>query len=38
MDVLTLSRLQFALAAGIHYLYPPLSIWPGSVLVLIEGL
>jgi cytochrome d ubiquinol oxidase subunit I len=38
MNVLTLSRLQFALTAGIHYLYPPLSIGLGVVLVIIEGL
>ena len=37
MDVLTLSRFQFALTAGIHYLYPPLSIGLGVVLVIIEG-
>ncbi len=38
MDVLALSRLQFALTAGIHYLYPPLSIGLGVLLVVIEGL
>jgi len=38
MDVLTLSRVQFALTAGIHYLYPPLSIGLGVVLVIVEGL
>jgi cytochrome d ubiquinol oxidase subunit I len=38
MDVLTLSRVQFALTIGIHYLYPPLSIGLGVVLVVIEGL
>ena len=38
MDVLSLSRFQFALTAGIHYLYPPLSIGLGVMLVLIEGL
>ena len=38
MDVLTLSRLQFALTAGIHYLYPPLSIGLGVMLVIVEGL
>jgi cytochrome d ubiquinol oxidase subunit I len=37
MDVLTLSRFQFALTAGIHYLYPPLSIGLGVVLVIVEG-
>src|SRR5215472_8576892 len=38
MDVLTLSRFQFALTIGIHYLYPPLSIGLGVVLVIIEGM
>jgi len=38
MDVLTLSRVQFALTVGIHYLYPPLSIGLGVVLVIVEGL
>jgi cytochrome d ubiquinol oxidase subunit I len=38
MDVLSLPRFQFALAAGIHYPYPPLSIGLGVMLVLIEGL
>lgn len=38
MDVLTLSRLQFALTIGIHYLYPPLSIGLGVMLVIFEGL
>jgi cytochrome d ubiquinol oxidase subunit I len=38
MDVLILSRLQFALTAGIHYLYPPLSIGLGVLLVIMEGL
>jgi cytochrome d ubiquinol oxidase subunit I len=34
MSVLTLSRFQFALTIGIHYIYPPLSIGLGVVLVL----
>jgi cytochrome bd ubiquinol oxidase subunit I len=38
MDVLSLSRFQFALTAAIHYVYPPLSLGLGVVLVLIEGL
>jgi cytochrome d ubiquinol oxidase subunit I len=38
MSVLTLSRFQFALTIGIHYLYPPLSIGLGVLLVIIEGL
>jgi cytochrome d ubiquinol oxidase subunit I len=36
MDVLTLSRLQFAATVSFHYLYPPLSIGLGVILVLIE--
>ena len=38
MDVLLLSRFQFALTIGIHYIYPPLSIGLGVTLVIIEGL
>jgi cytochrome d ubiquinol oxidase subunit I len=38
MDVLTLSRFQFALTIGIHYIFPPLSIGLGVMLVLFEGL
>jgi cytochrome d ubiquinol oxidase subunit I len=38
MDVLTLSRFQFALTTAFHYLYPPLSIGLGVVLVIVEGL
>jgi len=38
MDVLTLSRIQFGLTIGFHYLYPPLSIGLGVMLVLMEGL
>ncbi len=38
MDVLTLSRIQFAVTICFHYLYPPLSIGLGIVLVLMEGL
>jgi cytochrome bd ubiquinol oxidase subunit I len=37
-DVLWLSRLQFAFTISFHYIYPPLSIGLGVVLVLIEGL
>jgi cytochrome d ubiquinol oxidase subunit I len=37
MDVLTLSRLQFALTASFHYLYPPLSIGLGIMLVIMEA-
>jgi cytochrome d ubiquinol oxidase subunit I len=38
MDVLLLSRIQFAFTAAFHYLYPPLSIGLGVLLVLIEAL
>jgi cytochrome d ubiquinol oxidase subunit I len=38
MDVVMLSRIQFAVTIGFHYFYPPLSIGLGLVLVLMEGL
>ncbi|HVM48887.1 MAG TPA: cytochrome ubiquinol oxidase subunit I [Candidatus Acidoferrum sp.] len=38
MDVLLLSRIQFALTSAFHYLYPPLSIGLGVMLVIIEAL
>ena len=38
MDVEILARLQFALTIMFHYIYPPLSIGLGVVLVIIEGL
>ena len=38
MDVLLLSRLQFAFTIGFHYIYPPLSIGLGVVLILVEGM
>lgn len=38
MDVLLLSRLQFALTIAFHYLFPPLSIGLGLLLVLNESL
>ena len=38
MDVLLLSRIQFALTSSFHYLYPPLSIGLGVMLVIMEGL
>ena len=37
MSVEILSRLQFAFNIAFHYLYPPLSIGLGVVLVLLEG-
>ena len=38
MDVLTLSRIQFGATIAFHYIYPPLSIGLGIMLVLMEGL
>src|SRR5215469_8865640 len=37
MDVLTLSRIQFGFTIGFHYIYPPLSIGLGVMLVLMEA-
>ncbi|HTR41560.1 MAG TPA: cytochrome ubiquinol oxidase subunit I [Pseudomonadales bacterium] len=37
MDVLTLSRIQFGLTIGFHYIYPPLSIGIGVMLVIMEA-
>ena len=36
MDVEILARLQFAITIMFHYIYPPLSIGLGLILVLIE--
>src|SRR5512137_669903 len=38
MDVLTLSRIQFAATISFHYIYPPLSIGLGVMLVIFEAL
>jgi cytochrome d ubiquinol oxidase subunit I len=38
MDVLFLSRIQFALNTCFHYLYPPISIGLGIMLVVMEGM
>ena len=38
MDVLMLSRLQFAFTIMFHYLFPPLTIGLGVVLVYLEGM
>ena len=38
MDVLTLSRIQFGATIAFHYIYPPLSIGLGVLLVGMEGL
>src|SRR5881396_666719 len=37
-DVVVLSRLQFALTIMFHYLFPPLTIGMGVVLVYLEGM
>lgn len=37
MDVEILSRIQFALTVSFHYIYPPLSIGLGLVMVIMEG-
>jgi cytochrome d ubiquinol oxidase subunit I len=37
LDVLFLSRLQFALTIMFHYIFPPLTIGLGVLLVLMEG-
>ena len=37
MEVLLLSRIQFALTIMFHYLFPPLSIGLGAIMVLMEG-
>ena len=38
MDVLILSRIQFGLTIAIHYIFPPLSIGLGVMLVILEGI
>src|SRR5512147_2864888 len=38
MDPAFLSRLQFALTVSFHYIFPPLSIGLGVILVLMEAL
>lgn len=38
MDALLLSRLQFALTIMFHYIFPPLSIGLGVLMVVMEGL
>jgi cytochrome d ubiquinol oxidase subunit I len=37
MDVEILSRIQFAFTISFHYIYPPLSIGIGLIMVLMEG-
>ena len=38
MDAVLLSRIQFAFTIAFHYIYPPLSIGLGVMLVMIEGI
>lgn len=38
MDVEILSRIQFAFTIAFHYIYPPLSIGLGVLLVIMEGM
>ncbi len=38
LDPLTLSRIQFGLTIGFHFLFPPLSIGLAWLLVVVEGL
>lgn len=38
MDVEILARIQFAFTIAFHYIYPPLSIGIGLIMVLTEGL
>lgn len=37
MEVEILSRIQFALTVAFHYIYPPLSIGLGLIMVFMEG-
>ncbi len=37
LDVVTLSRVQFALTIMFHYLFPPLTIGMGVIMVWLEG-
>ena len=38
MDAVILSRIQFSLTSMFHYIYPPLSIGLGLMLIIMEGL
>jgi len=38
MDAVFLSRIQFAINSCFHYLYPPMSIGLGLMIVIMEGL
>ena len=37
MDVLTLARVQFGATIAFHYIYPPLSIGLGVMLIIMEA-
>ena len=37
MDVVTLSRLQFAFTVAFHFIFPPLTIGLGVLLVIMEA-
>jgi cytochrome d ubiquinol oxidase subunit I len=38
MDAVLLARIQFAVTIGFHYLYPPITIGLGVLMVMMEGL
>ena len=38
MDTEVLARIQFAFTIAFHYIYPPMSIGLGLILVIMEGL
>lgn len=38
MDPVFLARIQFALTVGFHYIFPPISIGLGLILVIMEGM
>jgi len=38
MDVESLARIQFGLTAAFHFIYPPISIGLGLILVFMEGM
>ena len=38
LDVYMLSRLQFALTIMFHYIFPPLTIGLGWLMVIMEGM
>ena len=38
LDLVLLSRIQFALTIMFHYIFPPLTIGLGFLLIIFEGL